>query len=105
MRKDVERREALLAIVAEQYPMTVRQVVYQATVRGLIEKTDSGYKKIELPSGHDARSSDSRILSVIQKRHLGFASPPGSFDALLLESGYQVLTCWGAPSYAGGRNP
>jgi hypothetical protein len=26
-------------------------VLYQATVRGLIEKTDSGYKKIELTLG------------------------------------------------------
>ena len=37
-----ERREALFDIVAEQQPMTVRQVFYQATVRGVIEKTEAG---------------------------------------------------------------
>ena len=42
-----ERREALYGIVAEQEPMTVRQVCYQATVRGIIEKTEGGYSKVQ----------------------------------------------------------
>jgi hypothetical protein len=42
-----ERREALYAIVEEMQPMTVRQVFYQATVRGIIEKTEKGYAKIK----------------------------------------------------------
>ena len=42
-----ERREALYEIVAEQQPMTVRQVFYQATVRGVIEKTEDGYAKVQ----------------------------------------------------------
>ena len=42
-----ERREALFDIVAEQQPMTVRQVFYQATVRGVIEKTEAGYNKVQ----------------------------------------------------------
>ena len=33
-----ERRSALLDIVADMQPMTVRQVFYQASVRGIIEK-------------------------------------------------------------------
>lgn len=41
------RRMALVAIVAEMKPMTVRQVYYQATVRGLIEKTEAGYTKVQ----------------------------------------------------------
>jgi hypothetical protein len=41
------RREALLAIVEEMAPMTVRQVFYQATVRGLVEKAESGYAKVQ----------------------------------------------------------
>jgi hypothetical protein len=41
------RREALLAIVAEMQPMTVRQVFYQATVHGLVEKAESGYAKVQ----------------------------------------------------------
>jgi hypothetical protein len=42
-----ERRNALFDIVAEQQPMTVRQVFYQATVRGVIEKTEGGYGKVQ----------------------------------------------------------
>lgn len=42
-----ERRAALYAIVSEMRPMTVRQIFYQASVRGLIEKTEGGYDKIQ----------------------------------------------------------
>jgi hypothetical protein len=41
------RRSALLAIVEQMKPMTVRQVFYQATVRGLVEKSESGYAKVQ----------------------------------------------------------
>ena len=41
------RRHALLHIVAEQRPMTVRQVFYQATVRGIVEKAETGYAKVQ----------------------------------------------------------
>lgn len=44
---EVERRRArLLEIVEAMKPMTVRQVFYQATVRGLVEKSEAGYTKI-----------------------------------------------------------
>ncbi len=42
----VARFDELLDIISEQRPMTVRQVFYQATVRGLIEKTEAGYTKV-----------------------------------------------------------
>jgi hypothetical protein len=42
-----ERGSALLAIVAEIRPATVRQVFYQAVVRGLIEKTELAYRKVQ----------------------------------------------------------
>ena len=42
-----ERREALLAIIDDGKPMTVRQVFYQATVRGLVEKAETGYAKVQ----------------------------------------------------------
>jgi hypothetical protein len=42
-----ERREALLAIIAAGNPMTVRQVFYQATVQGLVEKAETGYSKVQ----------------------------------------------------------
>jgi hypothetical protein len=41
------RREALLEIIEDGQPMTVRQIFYQATVRGLVEKAESGYGKIQ----------------------------------------------------------
>jgi hypothetical protein len=41
------RREALLEIIDDGKPMTVRQVFYQATVRGLVEKAESGYAKVQ----------------------------------------------------------
>jgi hypothetical protein len=41
------RRKALFEIVAEMRPMTVRQVFYQAAVRGLVEKAESGYAKVQ----------------------------------------------------------
>ena len=45
---DVERRRArLFEIVAAMHPMTVRQVFYQATVRGLVEKSEAGYAKVQ----------------------------------------------------------
>jgi hypothetical protein len=41
------RREALLEIIEAGRPMTVRQVFYQATVRGLVEKAETGYAKVQ----------------------------------------------------------
>ena len=41
------RREALLDIIEAGRPMTVRQVFYQGTVRGLVEKAESGYGKVQ----------------------------------------------------------
>jgi hypothetical protein len=41
------RREQLLEIIAAMKPMTVRQVFYQATVRGIVEKSEAGYTKVQ----------------------------------------------------------
>jgi hypothetical protein len=41
------RRDALFYIIDDGKPMTVRQVFYQATVRGLVEKAESGYAKVQ----------------------------------------------------------
>jgi hypothetical protein len=43
----LNRRQALYEIVAEQKPMTVRQVFYQATVRHIVEKAETGYDKVQ----------------------------------------------------------
>lgn len=42
-----DRRSSLRDIIAEQRPMTVRQVFYQATVLNLVEKTEAGYTKVQ----------------------------------------------------------
>jgi hypothetical protein len=42
-----QRRNHLLGIVYTQKPMTVRQVFYQATVRGIVEKSEAGYTKVQ----------------------------------------------------------
>jgi hypothetical protein len=41
------RRGALIGIVQEMRPMTVRQVFYQATVHGIVEKSEAGYTKVQ----------------------------------------------------------
>jgi hypothetical protein len=46
--REVEaRREGLIAIVAAQWPMTVRQIFYQATVSDLVEKSEAGYARVQ----------------------------------------------------------
>jgi hypothetical protein len=42
-----ERRDTLYEIVAQAPPMTVRQVLYQAVVRGLMPKTKEGYNAVD----------------------------------------------------------
>ena len=42
-----QRRTALFDIVAGMKPMTFRQVFYQATVRGIVDKTEAGYSKVQ----------------------------------------------------------
>jgi hypothetical protein len=42
-----QRRDALFEIVSAMKPMTVRQVFYQASVRGIVEKSESGYTKVQ----------------------------------------------------------
>jgi hypothetical protein len=41
------RYEQLAAIVEAQAPMTVRQVFYQAVVRGFVDKSDGGYNIVQ----------------------------------------------------------
>ena len=41
------RRRELFDIVREMFPMSVRGVYYQATVRSLVEKTEGGYDKVQ----------------------------------------------------------
>lgn len=42
-----ERHQALLAITRMMQPMTVRQVFYQASVRGIVDKSEAGYARVQ----------------------------------------------------------
>lgn len=42
-----DRRSALYRLLFDCNPMTVRQVFYQASVRGIVEKTEAGYTKVQ----------------------------------------------------------
>jgi hypothetical protein len=42
-----DRRERLYEIVEAMKPMTVRQVFYQASVQGIVEKSEAGYTKVQ----------------------------------------------------------
>jgi hypothetical protein len=52
------RRDGILKIVSEMTPMTVRQVFYQASVRGLVEKSEAGYAKIQTDLVHMRRNGE-----------------------------------------------
>jgi hypothetical protein len=41
------RNNALVQIVEQIHPCTVRQTFYQATIRGIVEKTEAGYDKVQ----------------------------------------------------------
>jgi hypothetical protein len=42
-----QRRQDLYDLIEAMRPMTVRQVFYQATVRGIVDKTESSYDKVQ----------------------------------------------------------
>lgn len=50
-----DRRSRLMEIIATMSPMTVRQVFYQATVRGIVEKSEAGYAKVQTDLVHMRR--------------------------------------------------
>ena len=52
------RRMALYEIVEAMRPMTVRQVFYQATVRGIVEKSEGGYDRVQTDLAVMRRAGD-----------------------------------------------
>jgi hypothetical protein len=46
-REMAARREAVYRITGEVQPCSVRQVFYQATVHGIVEKSEAGYEKVQ----------------------------------------------------------
>ncbi|WP_245425542.1 hypothetical protein [Rhizobium sp. H4] len=54
----VALKQRLYEIIAIQRPMTVRQVFYQATVHGLVEKTEQAYDRIQWTLAQMRRDGD-----------------------------------------------
>jgi hypothetical protein len=55
----VELRRAWLGkLVCEMQPMTVRQAFYQATVHGIVEKSEAGYSKVQTDLAIMRRAGD-----------------------------------------------
>lgn len=54
----LDLESALYLIVQEQKPMTVRQCYYRATVAGLIDKTEAGYKRVQRVLADMRRAGD-----------------------------------------------
>jgi hypothetical protein len=54
------RRNRLFEIILAMWPMTVRQVFYQAAVRGIVEKSEAGYAKVQTDLVQMRRAGDLR---------------------------------------------
>ncbi len=63
------RRRAFLEIVAEQKPMTVRQVFYQASVRDLVSKSEAGYRMVQTDLVAMRKSGDTIADRCKAERH------------------------------------
>jgi hypothetical protein len=74
------RAKALLAIAKEMRPCTVRQAFYQATVRGIVEKTEAGYAKVQRMLA-DLRRSDLLPWQWIAD-HTRWQRKPRTWDSL-----------------------
>ncbi len=75
-----DRREALAAIVAEITPCTVRQVFYQASVRGVVEKTEEGYSKVQRMLVEMRRNGDIGYADIVDNTR--WMRKPRTFDSL-----------------------
>jgi hypothetical protein len=72
-----ERRAELCEIVAAMHPMTVRQVFYQATVRGIVEKSEAGYGKVQTDLVH------MRKAGFWRRRPMTLGEEPGTLTEFL----------------------
>lgn len=75
-----ERRTAIADIVIEIAPCTVRQVFYQATVRGIVEKTEEGYGKVQRMLVEMRRNGDIGYADIVDNTR--WMRKPRTFDSL-----------------------
>ncbi|HVX57171.1 MAG TPA: hypothetical protein VHA37_05555 [Candidatus Saccharimonadales bacterium] len=74
------RRERLLQIIRLGQPMTVRQVFYQATVHGVVDKAESGYTKVQTDLVIMRRSGQLPYSWITDNTR--FQRKPRSFDGI-----------------------
>lgn len=74
------RNEALIRIVQEIAPCSVRQTFYQASVRGMVEKTESGYDKVQRALADLRRAGRIPFKSITDSTR--WQIKPRSFDSL-----------------------
>lgn len=81
------RKESLYQIVQEIQPCTVRQVFYQAEVRGLIDKSEAGYDKVQRSLADMRRAKELPYDWIVdntrwQRKPATYGSPADAIDAV-----------------------
>lgn len=75
-----ERRDALVDIVAGIAPCTVRQTFYQATVRGIVDKSEAGYGMVQRMLVELRRSGAVSYGQIVDNTR--WMRKPATFDSL-----------------------
>lgn len=82
-----ERHAALVAIVSEIQPCTVWQVFYQATVRGVVAKTEASYSKVQIALVALRRSGEIPYGYIVdntrmQRKPRSYSDPAEALDSV-----------------------
>jgi hypothetical protein len=76
----LDRRSALLEIVRDAQPATVRQVFYLASVRGLVSKDEGGYSRVQIDLVEMRRSGQLPYGWIVD--HTRWQRRPVTFDSI-----------------------
>ena len=76
----VDRRAALLEIVRNAQPATVRQIFYLASVRGIVEKDDGGYTRVQIDLVEMRRSGQLPYGWIVD--HTRWQRRPVTYDSI-----------------------
>ena len=74
------RAEALIAIVERDRPCTVRGVFYQATVQGLVAKSEAGYVQVQRQLADLRRAGRIPFAAIVDNTR--WRRQPLSFDSV-----------------------
>ena len=76
----VDRRAALLEIVRNAQPATVRQIFYLASVRGIVAKDEGGYSRVQIDLVEMRRSGQLPYGWIVD--HTRWQRSPVTFDSI-----------------------